>query len=84
MLLLSLRPNLFCSRGQAYSGPRIGAPGASRAKYYFTIGSIESFERKLEIAQRELGISTQDFVPVQYVSETNWGSELIKLPSVLA
>eukprot|EP00946_MAST-07B_sp_MAST-7B-sp1_P005042 g5042.t1 len=65
--------------GQAYSGPRIGAPGASRAKYYFTIGSIESFERKLEIAQRELGISTQDFVPVQYVSETNWGSELIKL-----
>jgi AFG3 family protein len=70
---------------RSYPGPRIGAPGMSKSKtnYYFTIGSIESFERKLEIAQRELGISTQDFVPVQYVSETNWGSELMKFAPTL-
>lgn len=39
------------------------APSVS--PYYFTIGSVESFERKLEQAQRELGINSRDFVPVQ-------------------
>lgn len=47
--------------------------------YYFTIGSVETFERKLEQAQRELGILPRDFVPVQYVSETNWMTEAMKL-----
>ena len=31
----------------------------------FEIGSVDSFERKLEFAQRELGIHAQDFVPVK-------------------
>ncbi len=53
------------------------------APFYFTIGSVESFERKLEIAQRELGIASKDFIPVQYVSETNWGSELLKFAPTL-
>jgi AFG3 family protein len=47
--------------------------------YYFTIGSVDTFERKLEQAQRELGILPRDFVPVQYVSETNWMTEAMKL-----
>jgi AFG3 family protein len=68
-----------------YSGPTIGSrPGSSkRSTYYFTIGSIESFERKLEITQRELGISTSEFVPVQYTSETSYSSELIKFAPTL-
>jgi len=47
--------------------------------YHFSIGSVESFERKLEEAQRELGIQPRDFVPVQYSTETSWGTELLKL-----
>mmetsp|Transcript_15307 Transcript_15307/g.29680 ORF Transcript_15307/g.29680 Transcript_15307/m.29680 type:complete len:917 (-) Transcript_15307:148-2898(-) len=52
---------------------------AGNSQYYFTIGSIDSFERKLELAQRELGIRSSNFVPVQYVNETNWLAELSKL-----
>eukprot|EP00591_Stephanopyxis_turris_P012892 CAMPEP_0195517788 /NCGR_PEP_ID=MMETSP0794_2-20130614/11671_1 /TAXON_ID=515487 /ORGANISM="Stephanopyxis turris, Strain CCMP 815" /LENGTH=930 /DNA_ID=CAMNT_0040646659 /DNA_START=35 /DNA_END=2827 /DNA_ORIENTATION=- len=47
--------------------------------YHFSIGSVESFERKLEDAQRELGVSPRDFVPVQYSSETSWGVEILKV-----
>ncbi|GMH94398.1 hypothetical protein TL16_g12897 [Triparma laevis f. inornata] len=47
--------------------------------FFFTIGSVESFERKLEVSQREMGIEPKDFVPVQYVTETSWGSEIMKL-----
>ena len=63
--------------------------GSSRPKrksqryYYFNIGSVESFERKLELTQRELGIDTQDFIPVQYIAETNWGSELLRFSPTL-
>ena len=76
----------YASAGSnGYSGPTIGKrpPTSNRSNYYFTIGSIESFERKLEITQRELGISTSEFVPVQYASETNWGSELLKFAPTL-
>ena len=34
---------------------------------FFSIGSVESFERKLEFAQRDLGVRSSEFVPVQYV-----------------
>jgi hypothetical protein len=32
----------------------------------------------MEDAQRELGVATRDFVPVTYVSETNWLNEAAK------
>lgn len=47
--------------------------------YFFTIGSIDSFERNLESAQRELGVASRHFVPVQYINQTNWLAELGKL-----
>lgn len=37
--------------------------------YYYTIGSVETFERKLDDAQRELGIPSSESLPVQYVRE---------------
>jgi len=58
-------------------------PSSASAPYYFNIGSIESFERKLELAQRELGIASRHFVPVQYINETNWMSEGAKLAPTL-
>ncbi|CCF33778.1 ATP-dependent metallopeptidase HflB [Colletotrichum higginsianum] len=37
--------------------------------YYFSIGSVEMFERQLEEAQRELGIPAAERIPVSYASE---------------
>ena len=54
-----------------------GGPGGVYAPYYFNIGSVESFERKLEQVQREMGLAPRDFIPVQYVNETNWAVELV-------
>ena len=65
--------------------PRIGSAGPQQTpSYHFAIGSVEIFERKLEAAQRALGIEARDFVPVQYVTETNWAAEGAKfLPTLL-
>lgn len=61
-----------------------GGPGGVYAPYYFNIGSVESFERKLEQVQREMGLAPRDFIPVQYVNETNWAVELVRfLPTAL-
>ncbi|KAJ9302982.1 hypothetical protein DTO271G3_356 [Paecilomyces variotii] len=40
--------------------------------YYFTIGSVEAFERKLEDAHNELGIPNHERIPVAYVDEVPW------------
>lgn len=49
-------------------------PGAAggvegRARYYFMIGSVDTFERKLDEAQRELGLTSSSYVPVKYTNE---------------
>ena len=51
---------------------------------YFSIGSVDSFERKLEDAQDALGMDPHEYVPVTYTSEVMWLNELLKLtPSLL-
>ena len=40
--------------------------------------SVDTFERKLEETQRNLGITARDYIPVMYVSETNWMSEYLR------
>ncbi|KAF8525174.1 ATP-dependent metallopeptidase Hfl [Hysterangium stoloniferum] len=42
-----------------------GAPG----NYWFSIGSVEAFERKLEEAQDELGVPSHERIPVAYHEE---------------
>ena len=39
--------------------------------YYFSIGSVEAFERKLEDAQKELGIPSSERIPVSYASDSD-------------
>ena len=46
------------------------------AAYFFTIGSLERFEERLEQAQAELGVAARDYVPVQFTTERSWLSEL--------
>ncbi|TVU36787.1 hypothetical protein EJB05_18734 [Eragrostis curvula] len=55
--------------------PGIETP--SSYKYYFNIGSVDSFEEKLEEAQKALGRDPHDYVPVTYTSEVNWFRELM-------
>lgn len=65
--------------------PRIGVPSqASTSRYHFAIGTVDSFERKLEDAQKALHISPRDYVPVLYVDETDWLNYAIKsVPNLL-
>ncbi|KAJ0610843.1 putative peptidase M41, AAA+ ATPase domain, ATPase, AAA-type, core, peptidase, FtsH [Helianthus annuus] len=57
---------------------------SSYYKYYFNIGSVETFEEKLEEAQEALGIDPHNYIPVTYSSETNWVQELIRfIPTLL-
>ena len=52
--------------------------------YYFTIGSIDSFEHKLQKAQDELDIDKDFRIPVLYVQEGNWAKAMFQiLPTVL-
>lgn len=44
---------------------------------------MDSFERNLEQAQRELGITAANHLPVTYVSEADWFKELLKLSPTL-
>ena len=41
-------------------------------KYCFNIGSIDSFERKMEEAQEDLGIGPNSYVPIVYTTELSW------------
>ncbi|KAL8866461.1 MAG: hypothetical protein Q9174_006289, partial [Haloplaca sp. 1 TL-2023] len=40
--------------------------------YYFTIGSVEAFERRLDEAQQELGIPPSERIPVAYTERMSW------------
>ncbi|KAJ7536359.1 hypothetical protein O6H91_12G065900 [Diphasiastrum complanatum] len=56
----------------------------SRYKYYFNIGSVESFERKLEEAQTALGVDPHEHIPVRYRMELSWQQELLRFaPTIL-
>lgn len=39
------------------------------SSYYFKVGSVETFERMLEQAQRDMDIDPRDYVPVHYMNE---------------
>jgi AFG3 family protein len=45
--------------------------------YYFTIGSVEAFERRLDDAQRELDIPSGERIPVAYTTEQLLSSTII-------
>ncbi|KAL9581341.1 MAG: hypothetical protein Q9212_003962, partial [Teloschistes hypoglaucus] len=51
--------------------------------YYFTIGSVEALERKLDAAQQELGIPQGERIPVAYINEESWFATLYPLVATL-
>ena len=48
-------------------------------RYYFSIGSVEAFERRLDEAQKELGIPSKDRIPVAYSQEVSYAGILTSL-----
>ncbi|KAF9244582.1 ATP-dependent metallopeptidase Hfl [Melanogaster broomeanus] len=52
--------------------------------YYFSIGSVEAFERKLDQAQDELGIPSHERIPVAYHEEISTLTTLLNFaPTIL-
>lgn len=57
--------------------------GNSSAHYYFSIGSVEAFERKLDEAQNELSIPSHERVPVAYHDEVPLFNTLLNFAPTL-
>lgn len=51
--------------GSGAGGAGSGSGSGGVLRYYFHIGSVDSFERKLDEAQRELGIPPQAMLSVK-------------------
>ena len=45
--------------------------------YYFSIGSVEAFERRVEEAQNELGIPSSERIPISYHEEGSWFNTIL-------
>ena len=45
--------------------------------YYFSIGSVEAFERKVDEAQNDLGIPSSERIPISYHEEGSWFNTLL-------
>ncbi|KAM9860554.1 mitochondrial inner membrane m-AAA protease component AFG3L1-like [Aulostomus maculatus] len=63
--------------------PATGVNTSEASYLWFNIGSVESFERNLELAQQELGLESSHKVPVFYSSESDGTLLLNILPSLL-
>lgn len=75
-----VRVNLHSNAtGQAYPG----SAASSGMTYYFSIGSVEAFERKLDEAQAELGIPTNQRIPVSYHDEISLVSTVLSFAPTL-
>ena len=51
--------------------------------YYFGIGSVEAFERRLDEAQMEIGIPSSERIPVSYRDTVSWFSYLFSFGPTL-
>lgn len=58
-------------------------PDAQAGAYYFSIGSVDSFERHLDEAQNELGIPSSERIPVSYVEEMPWAATFLSFAPTL-
>ena len=75
-------------RGGALDGMQTGLPPQGQGppavhKYSFNVGSVDSFERKLEEAQEDLGWDPNNHIPVTYTNELSWSQELLRLAPTL-
>lgn len=71
--------------GPSSSGPLAIPQVGPRSvyKFYFNIGSVDAFERKMEEAQAALGWKPEEYIPITYTSEFSWQAEIVKLLPLL-
>jgi len=62
------------------SGSGIRSQYSSDKVYWWEIGSVDTFETKLDQARVAMGVKTEDWIPVSYVSEVSWKDVLLKGP----
>lgn len=55
----------------------------SAYKFFFHIGSVDSFERQMETAQQELGRKSGEFVPVKYTTQWSILQEIARFAPTL-
>ncbi|KAL3628644.1 ATP-dependent zinc metalloprotease FTSH 8, mitochondrial [Castilleja foliolosa] len=79
----SSQPNDGLTKSDNAPGSTNDTKTPSRYKYIINIGSLESFEEKLEEAQEALGTDPHDYIPVTYVSETSWFKEIMNFAPTL-
>lgn len=71
-------------RIQLHSNATGTMPTSPGVTYYFSIGSVEAFERKLDAAQEELGIPSTERIPVAYHDEVSAFNTLLSFaPTIL-
>lgn len=63
--------------------PAHGVSTSNVGYFWFNIGSVESFERNLEMAQQDLGFDSARKVPVFYSNESDGTLFLNVLPAIL-
>lgn len=71
-------------RGTTKITPPANHINSTESPFYFTIGSIDTFEKKLEAVQEDLGLEPDNFVPVVYTKESSITTELLRqAPSII-
>ncbi|KAG2219013.1 hypothetical protein INT45_013776 [Circinella minor] len=69
---------------RVYLRPEVLSLGINNKQlFYFSIGSVDSFEKNLEQAQNELGIPSNERIPVTYRDEGSLGNALIHFAPTL-
>merc|ERR1719235_1392521 len=64
--------------------PDAPSPQAGQV-YIIQLGSPDQFEGKVESVQKELNIPVQEYIPIQYVSETSMAEDLLAaVPTLVA
>lgn len=74
----------FSATSQDFGTSVKGGPTDHQIVYRFAIGSIDAFEKKLEEAQRVVGMEGMQEIPVQYTAESTLTTEIFSvIPSLL-
>ncbi|PWN51618.1 ATP-dependent metallopeptidase Hfl [Violaceomyces palustris] len=69
--------------GSMYPQGAGGSTSGGQSSYWFSVGSVEAFERKLDDAQRELEIPGSERIPVAYHEEISTASTLLHFAPTL-
>ncbi|KAK3044423.1 hypothetical protein LTS18_001323, partial [Coniosporium uncinatum] len=77
------RARVFLHRDQVASMYPESPAQHANFHYYFSIGSVEAFERRLDEAQRELDIPSSERIPVAYQDEMPWFATLLSFGPTL-